>query len=343
MPTSVDTSPAFELDEFDVTDGRIVVRGHWLGTRGLRFVRPTLTVDGHRLLATLEHKPWAPEGDWVADFPWDGEDDVDPSDAYLAVAPGVEVRLAPGDEAAEAEERSSQAALEVERSRFERRASEVDFLRDELRRAHAERDRLRAQLDEAVRDREAAIRTRDRAARHEEETASASRAAEAHAVAAVQRAHRERDAAAHERDTVRRQRDELLVAYRALEKRMHRAPAPREPVPAPERAPQVERAPRAERAPQVERAPRAKPAPPEFSEVVRVEHESPAPTQPAPGRERPLGVKVIPATTPELADLIQDRPHHELSKYDLVAFRVIGGVAALAFCLLLLSLLRLFV
>ena len=46
-----------------------------VGVRGMRFVRPALVVDGRQVLATLEHKPWAADGDgaWTAAFPWDGE------------------------------------------------------------------------------------------------------------------------------------------------------------------------------------------------------------------------------------------------------------------------------
>jgi hypothetical protein len=38
----------------------------------VRFVRPGLVVDGRRVLATFEHKPWAvgADGGWTAAFPW---------------------------------------------------------------------------------------------------------------------------------------------------------------------------------------------------------------------------------------------------------------------------------
>jgi len=58
---------------------RLEVAGRWFGVRGWRFVRPTLDLDGpdgrRRLLALLEHKPWAPaDGEpGIAAFAWQGE------------------------------------------------------------------------------------------------------------------------------------------------------------------------------------------------------------------------------------------------------------------------------
>src|SRR5260221_2327296 len=88
---------AFELERFEWAAGeRIEVSGRWLGVRGMRFVRPTLTLRGsesRRLLAVLEHKPWAPDDDaWVAAFDWDG-DMTGIDGAELSVAPRIEVVL----------------------------------------------------------------------------------------------------------------------------------------------------------------------------------------------------------------------------------------------------------
>ena len=85
----------FELERLVVEDGRMLVCGWWSGVRGMRFVRPALIVDGRQVLATLEHKPWAADGDgaWTAAFPWDGEQDVDIGGVMLSVAPSVEVPL----------------------------------------------------------------------------------------------------------------------------------------------------------------------------------------------------------------------------------------------------------
>ena len=79
---------------------RLEVVGRWFGVRGLRFIRPTLYVDAdgepRRLLAVLDHKPWAVEdgAEWIAAFPWKGEP-VDLAGSELTVGPGIAVELAP--------------------------------------------------------------------------------------------------------------------------------------------------------------------------------------------------------------------------------------------------------
>lgn len=85
---------SFELERLDLEGDELVVTGHWSGVRGLRFVRPALVVDDRRILASLEHKPWAPSLDrtWIAAFPWD-RDDVDVGRLKLAVGSQVTVPL----------------------------------------------------------------------------------------------------------------------------------------------------------------------------------------------------------------------------------------------------------
>ncbi len=91
-------TPAFELTSFRCTYGRIVVEGRWSGVRGLRFVRPTLILGGRELLATLDHKPWAPEARiWRAAFRWDGPE-PQAQDAALAVTPSLVLPLVAGGE-----------------------------------------------------------------------------------------------------------------------------------------------------------------------------------------------------------------------------------------------------
>jgi len=89
----------FEVDSFEwVKDDRLEVTGRWYGLRGHRFVRPVLTAqadDGpRRMLALLEHKPWAADDGepWIAAFPWEGEP-VEISGVELAVAPSLAVDL----------------------------------------------------------------------------------------------------------------------------------------------------------------------------------------------------------------------------------------------------------
>src|SRR3954451_16529608 len=102
MPPPATTGGAvFEVERFEWTaPDRLELHGRWSGVRGLRFVRPTLTLRGsgkvRRALALLEHKPWAPEdgAEWVAAFPWRGEA-ADFASAELAVATGIEIALPP--------------------------------------------------------------------------------------------------------------------------------------------------------------------------------------------------------------------------------------------------------
>lgn len=96
---------SFAVDRLVARDGTLLVEGRWSGVRGMRFLRPTLVVDGRQVLATLEHKPWAPAAGsrWVAAFPWDGDDEA-LTRASMEVAPSVIVPLGPdADAAADAE------------------------------------------------------------------------------------------------------------------------------------------------------------------------------------------------------------------------------------------------
>jgi hypothetical protein len=98
--TSSGQGAAFEVERFEWTEeDRIELTGAWSGLRGTRFVRPTLEIEGtagerRRLLALLDHKPWAPdqEGPWNAAFRWDG-DRIEIDSVQLHVAPGVVVEL----------------------------------------------------------------------------------------------------------------------------------------------------------------------------------------------------------------------------------------------------------
>ena len=63
---------AFEVERFKWTsDDRLEVTGRWFGVRGRRFMRPTLhvRVDGRRrrLIAVLDHKPWAADAEQTLD------------------------------------------------------------------------------------------------------------------------------------------------------------------------------------------------------------------------------------------------------------------------------------
>src|ERR1700752_4587606 len=95
---------AFELDRFELADGeRFEVNGRWFGVRGRRFIRPSLTLvadeEQRRLLADLDHKPWAAEDGepGLGTVPFD-EQDGDWVEAELNVAPDITVTVPlPGD------------------------------------------------------------------------------------------------------------------------------------------------------------------------------------------------------------------------------------------------------
>src|SRR3954471_4713756 len=96
---------SFELDGFQwAGEERLEVSGRWFGVRGRRFVRPTLTLRAggrrRRLIAVLEHKPWAAveDGAWTAAFAWRGARE-DITAARLEVAPDVVLELPPPGEA----------------------------------------------------------------------------------------------------------------------------------------------------------------------------------------------------------------------------------------------------
>ena len=98
------TEVAFEVERAGwPSPDRLEVVGRWFGVRGRRFIRPTLNVDvegqSRRILAVLDHKPWAVEDgeEWVAAFAWKG-DPVDLTGSELTVGPGVTVELAPAGE-----------------------------------------------------------------------------------------------------------------------------------------------------------------------------------------------------------------------------------------------------
>jgi hypothetical protein len=143
----------FEVERFGwVSDDRLEITGRWSGLRGHRFLRPTLDiqVDGRhrRLLALLEHKPWAADdGDeWIAAFPWQGEP-LQVDGAELALGPDLAVELPPpsGGRAAPSGDgsRSSAELLAAGRPRAEIEL-ELNAAREEGERLARELERLRA-------------------------------------------------------------------------------------------------------------------------------------------------------------------------------------------------------
>jgi hypothetical protein len=125
----------FELEQFERSGGRLRVAGRWSDVRGMRFMRPTLTIGDRRVLAVLDHKPWAPEEGqrWIAEFPWEGAD-VDPELAELAVAPSVSVPLSSPGVPVEPEKKAAARPdpLVAEKERSHRYEAEIAFLREQI-------------------------------------------------------------------------------------------------------------------------------------------------------------------------------------------------------------------
>src|SRR4051794_15198310 len=227
----------FEVERFDwVAPDRLELNGRWSGVRGLRFVRPVLTVmvagRRRRLVALLEHKPWpAADGEpWIAAFAWAGaRDDVGP--ARLEVGPTLIVELPPpgptlADGPAQRRPSPAEAALKRAEEAEARAARETEAAQALVRRERAEQERVRLQLEEDL----AAVRTvvedlRLRLSAQEARLGDALAAARAEADglrAELELARREardsherfateRDAAARERDGALSQRDRVAV------------------------------------------------------------------------------------------------------------------------------------
>jgi hypothetical protein len=253
------TGVTFEVERFAWADGnRLEVAGRWYGIRGRRFLRPTLDVevDGNprRMLALLEHKPWAADDgeEWFAAFEWTG-DPVELVTAELAVGPELAVELPspsgaparkarrvrpagerlegrpPRAQALEADLVAAQAEIKDLRERVaaeqrarERRVEQVDALREESAAAQAAAE---AERDEAGVARDAATAARDKVLSERDDLVAARDAAVAERDAAVAardaalaeaaRAASDREKAVRERTVVER---ELAAAAKARDK-----------------------------------------------------------------------------------------------------------------------------
>jgi hypothetical protein len=249
--TTVPAGVSFEVDRFAWVDGRLEVTGRWYGIRGRRFLRPTLDVevDGspRRMLAVLEHKPWAADDgeEWMAAFEWNG-DPVALAVAELAVAPELSVVLPPPTGAPAKKPRRAKAAGErlaaappraqaleaalaeaqaeasvlrdrliAEQKAWQQRVEEVEALRDEnasaRSAAEAERDEAAAARNAAISEREELISTRDAAVEERNAAVAAADAARADA----EKAAAERDKAVREKAALE---TELAATARARDK-----------------------------------------------------------------------------------------------------------------------------
>src|SRR5829696_1528312 len=161
-PSAVAPRVAFEVERFEWTSrDRLELVGRWFGLRGHRFLRPTLDVqvdgDRRRMLALLEHKPWAPQDGqhWVAAFTWRGEP-ANFDDAELTVSPDLAVQLpAPGGSVEPGEAQADTATADRLPARRPRSAvleAELAAALAEVERAGEELERTRAMHSEAARD-----------------------------------------------------------------------------------------------------------------------------------------------------------------------------------------------
>ena len=201
---------AFEVERLGwPTPDRLEVVGRWYGVRGRRFIRPTLNVevDGEprRLLAVLDHKPWAVEDGqaWTAAFEWRGEP-ASLASAELTVGPDIAVELAHAGERPAAERK------------FARRPR-ADVLESELERVRQEARRLSRELHEARADHQGAANRR--LAEHEAEIEAlraardaAEQEAERNATALRNELETERHKVVQLETAVRTAREELAVA-----------------------------------------------------------------------------------------------------------------------------------
>jgi hypothetical protein len=222
-PSPVAPGVAFEVDRFEwIARDRLELVGRWSGLRGHRFLRPTLDVqvDGerHRMLAVLEHKPWAPEDgqDWIAAFTWRGEP-ANFDEAELTVSPDLAVQLpAPGGSVEPGKVTVAAAhRLPARRPRSAVLEAELAAALAEVERAGEELERTRAMHSEAARELRERLRGEHATIKKLEEELQQARAANALAEeAAAEDADRlrdERDAAAAERDAAAAVRDAAVA------------------------------------------------------------------------------------------------------------------------------------
>lgn len=210
---------AFTLDRFERTaDGRLEIVGRWSGVRGRRFIRPSLSLgpggEHRRLLADLEHKPWAAEDEqeWHAAFRLSAESVEVAEGAELSVAPDIAIELPAPTEPGGRRRRAKRAAKPSARvaepepvpDQLAEVRAELERVRAALTAALTQRDRLRAELDD--------VRGELDAARADLDAAVAQREAEA---AERRGALTVRDAVVCARDAAAAERDAALAAANA--------------------------------------------------------------------------------------------------------------------------------
>lgn len=369
QPEITRAGASFELERLELDEGMLVVRGWWSGVRGMRFVRPALIVEGRKLLATLEHKPWAigPDDRWMAAFAWEGGAPPDLSGVILAVAPSIEVPLdresaPPPPPAAEA--MALAPAAEPPPAPV---AQAGQPLRDELRALEGRLDAVREELHEAraiAAEREARCRELEQAAARERRAAEQAGDARAARALESERARIDDDAlvrahaiAVRDRDRAVAQHEEAVVDREAAVRTRRRMEAQRDEALAQRDAAQAQREQAAsERDEARSQRDEILLAYRTLEQQLKSDRASSQRAQPPEGpRERPVGsgasrteapsgVRVVPGARKVAAHLHRGERERErgVTKYDMWMIRILGSVAALAFISLLVMILKAF-
>jgi len=375
-PSAARPGVRFEVERFERAGDELLVSGHWSGLRGVRFMRPTLVVGDRHVLATLEHKPWAPTDDhaWTAAFPWSGRT-PDCSDLELAVAPSVSVPLGPAPETgsepelvlvrpepapAAAPKRAppppthrepaaerTKPAEPAERATATTDRMRVRLLEQELEELTQERDALAGRLAEAQRlvceadtarvEIEASLRRERRAA----DSAGESRDELA----------RGRAAADRDRDSALAQLDEAVKDREAAVRTRTRMDLAREEAIGAQAAAAASlagaRAERDEAHSQRDEVLLAYRALQRHVHSERADLDRAADGEDADDTDfdRPLGVRTMPAARTIMAELQRPKPSSRfvVSQFDVWVVRVLGSVAAGCFILLLIAIIRVFI
>ncbi len=374
-PSASRAGVTFEVERLEHADDELVVSGHWSGLRGVRFVRPTLVIGDRHVLATLEHKPWAPRTDraWIAAFPWKGGT-PDASELELAVAPSVSVQLGDPSDGAEPAltlvpvvvpapppapkappapapaPRAIEPLPDAEPS--ERLPATTDRMRvrlleQELEAALAEVGELRGEVQQATQQAVAADGARaDLDASLRRERRAADSAGESRDELLRARAAAERD-----RDNALAQRDEAVQDREAAVRTRTRMDLAREEAVEAQAAAEaaLDRAHSERDEAQAQRdevllAYRALQRHVQ-SERAGIDRAEGAEVDPGAGPDEPLGVRTLPAARTILAELQRPAPSSKfvISQFDVWVVRVLGSVAAVCFILLLVAIMRVFI
>ena len=316
-------SVTFEVERFEwASDDRLEVVGRWFGLRGHRFLRPTLDVEvrgeRRRMLAVLEHKPWAAEEgeEWVAAFAWTGgQAPLDAAELTVSPDLAVQLPLPDADEAATEPLAASAERLPARRPRtavledeLAAAMAEVQRRDDELaqlRETHSEmtrelRERARTAQEKAKQVETELEKVRQRVTAAEEEVESERRAAEEERRKQLDAMRAERDAATADRNRAEAEAEAARADRDDALRRATAAEAERDAlVEARDRA-------REERNAWMSRA-RATAA--ESRGMAPIAERVPAPKPPTPPQDEPEETQVIPPPSSERRTIqIGERP-----------------------------------